>query len=182
MRDADWLREYASRSLGRPALQQEFPKDLFDWETLLSTSAKTLFKLADIDQYVRQSPKETHMGFLSVMYKRKMLLSGVCCGDSVFSNSSSTPCKRCEKVDVPFRLNPRILGTITDETGCINGGNLLVSDKAWKSLFGRPAEELVNTEIDSLQEIEHRMLFTRITLLFGWSSEIGKLAIWDIMA
>lgn len=125
------------------------------------------------------------------------------CGDSVFSNSSSTPCKRCEKVDVTFRLNPHIvrnqciiasllepfhvandaqLGTITDETGSINGGNLLVFDKAWKSLFGRPAEELVNTDIDSLQDIEHRMLFTRITLLFGWSSEIGKLAIWDIMA
>lgn len=125
------------------------------------------------------------------------------CGDNIFSNSSNTPCKRCEKVDVTFRLNPRIvrnqytivsllelfhvangeqLGTIADETGCINGGNLFVSDKAWKSLIGRPAEELVNTDFDSLQEIEHRMLFTRITLLFGWSSEIGKLAIWDIIA
>ncbi|KAF8429199.1 hypothetical protein EV426DRAFT_639752 [Tirmania nivea] len=191
MRDAGWLREYASRSLGRSSLQQEFPKDFFDWEARLSTSTKTLFRLADIDQYSRQFPKETHVGFLSVLlvdvklttlYKRRMLLSGVCCGDIVFSNSPSTPCKRCEKVDVTFRLNPRILGTVTDETGCINGGNLLISDKAWKKLFGRPAEELVNTEIDSLQEIEHRMLFTRITLLFGWSSEIGKLAIWDIMA
>lgn len=78
--------------------------------------------------------------------------------------------------------NDAQLGTITDETGCINGGNLFVSDKAWRSLFGRPVEELLNTDFDSLQEIEHRMLFTRITILFGWSSEIGKLAIWDIMA
>lgn len=30
MQDASWLREYASRSLGRPAMQQEFPKDRMD--------------------------------------------------------------------------------------------------------------------------------------------------------
>ncbi|KAF8457457.1 hypothetical protein BGX38DRAFT_1265754 [Terfezia claveryi] len=158
MREAAWLREYASRSLGRPVLQQEFPKDLFDWETLLSTSAKTLFKLADIDQYIRQSPKGTCAAVPKLEQR-----------DSDINRNS-------------YGISERVLGTITDETGCLNGGNLLVSDKAWKSLFGRPAEELVNTEIDSLQEIEHRMLFTRITLLFGWSSEIGKLAIWDIMA
>lgn len=60
---------------------------------------------------------------------------------------------------------------------------MLVSDRAWRGLFGRPAEELVRTGVDVefLEEVENRMLFTRITLIFGWSSEIGKLAIWDIM-
>lgn len=70
---------------------------------------------------------------------------------------------------------------ITDETGCVNGASLLVSEKAWENLFGQTMEEVVNADINALQEIEHRLLLTRLTIVFGWSIEIGRLAIWDIM-
>jgi hypothetical protein len=135
-------------------------------------------------------------------------------------------------------LNPRIIGPLADETGCIAAGKLIWSDRAWTELlFGSvpPAtsnaaegktcttkiktensqdksevdyfeneedlfdginepeysatsstplvaeyqawRELTNLEYPALKEVEEQLLFSRITLTFGWSPAVGRLCV-----
>jgi len=41
-------------------------------------------------------------------------------------------------------------------------------------------EELVSSGADLLSELEKRMLFLRVTLLFGWSEQVKKLAVCQV--
>lgn len=63
----------------------------------------------------------------------------------------------------------------------MSGENLIISDEAWGSLFNRPIEEIINAPLADLQAIEHRMLFQRLTMVVGWTPDLGKLAISKIM-
>lgn len=67
-----------------------------------------------------------------------------------------------------------------DETGSIACGNLIWSSTAWEQLLGRDAEELAECETTVLQYLEHRLLFLRFALLFGWCQEVGKLIIYHV--
>ena len=120
------------------------------------------------------------------------------CGVPLFANATSTKCKQCEK-GVPLSINPRIvspppalsfhipplvplilltqIGPLTDETGNIATGKLIWSPEAWEQLLGRTASEFVSASTDVLKYLEHRMLFMRVTVMFGWSEEVGKLCI-----
>lgn len=98
-------------------------------------------------------------------------------------------------------LNPRIIGTMADETGCIAGGKLVWSEHAWKQLFfpepkgasSSPGassdydaddffprhswEELTALDPGSLRSIEEGFAYARITMTFGWSSTVGRLCV-----
>lgn len=37
-----------------------------------------------------------------------------------------------------------------------------------------------NTSIDILKYFDDFFLFTRINLAFGWSPDVGKIAVWDV--
>lgn len=95
-------------------------------------------------------------------------------------------------------MNSRIIGTLADETGCIEAGKLIWSDYAWKQLFFPESKVIVSPPDASsdyedsvcpatlevavldpglLQSIEERLVYTRITMVFGWSSTVGMLCV-----
>jgi hypothetical protein len=85
-------------------------------------------------------------------------------------------CKNCDQ-EISLELNPNIMGTFIDETGSISPGKLLWSRQAWEELFGRRVEELVTMDRATMRYMEQRMVFLRITLVFGWAEQAGRLAI-----
>lgn len=70
-----------------------------------------------------------------------------------------------------LRPNPKIIGTLIDETGSIASGKLIWSDTAWEQLLGRTAEELANSSPELLRYMEKRLQWLRVTLVVGWPGE-----------
>ena len=68
-----------------------------------------------------------------------------------------------------------------DEAGSIACGKLVWSTAAWERLLGRTPEELVKSSAQLLRYLEYRLVYLRVTLLFGWSEELGKLAVCQVM-
>lgn len=98
------------------------------------------------------------------------------CGIPVFANTITATCKQCSN-SVSLRINPRLIGILIDESGSVARGGLVWSDTAWGELLGRTAEDLVQASKELLAYLEHRLLFLRVTLLFGWSKELRKLCV-----
>lgn len=74
---------------------------------------------------------------------------------------------------------------VIDETGCIGTGKLVLSSQAWEHLLGCSPADLVTSNQDLLAYLEHRLLFLRVTLLFGWVAEeeisgTGRLFVKDV--
>ena len=90
-----------------------------------------------------------------------------------------TPCPHCS-IPVSLRINPNVVGVLVDETGAIEAGKLIWSERAWCQLLGRTQEELVACEGDLISYLEQRMLFLRLTVLFGWSVEVGRLCVMSV--
>lgn len=80
------------------------------------------------------------------------------------------------------RLIVEQLGPIIDETGQISSGKLILSERAWEELLGRKAEQLIDTDVEVLRYLEHRLVYLRVTMGFALSleDEIGRLAIWCV--
>lgn len=138
--------------------------------------------MGELDEFARSAPSETFQGYLSLIitdvklkecWKRKMLFSGECCNIAVYANSTSSTCKGCDR-PITLRLNPRVLGQLIDETACIGQGKLLFSDEAWRDLLGRKPEDLLKLGYDEIQYLSDRLLFCRITLIFGWTGDGSK--------
>jgi hypothetical protein len=98
----------------------------------------------------------------------------------IYANEPTSKCQTCDK-ELNLRLNPKIIGPLVDETGNIASGKLLWSDKAWEDLFGRTASELVSERGQIISLLEQRMKYMRITMVFGWSEDVGKLAALAVM-
>jgi hypothetical protein len=98
------------------------------------------------------------------------------CGIPIYANTITATCKQCSK-SVPLRINPRLVGTLVDESGAVGCGGLVWSEAAWEQLLGRTAEELTQASKELLAYLEHRLLFLKVTLLFGWSEELKKLCV-----
>ena len=73
-----------------------------------------------------------------------------------------------------LRLNPRVLGQVIDETAAIGGGKLLFSDRAWKDLLGRDAGDLLKLGQEGIKYLADRLLFCRVSLMFGWTGDETK--------
>ena len=106
-------------------------------------------------------------------FKRNMLLSGECCNIAAYANALATTCKGCDK-EIALRLNPRILGQVIDETGAVSTGKLLFSDRSWKDLLGRDAEDLLKLGQDGMKYLSDRLLFCRVSLMFGYTGDESK--------
>ena len=106
-------------------------------------------------------------------WKRQMLFSSECCNMAVYANATSATCKGCEK-ELMLRLNPRILGQVIDETAAISGGKLLLSDRAWENLLGRAVDDVLKMKYDEMKYLSDRLLYCRITVLFGWTGDESK--------
>lgn len=143
---------------------------------------RCLYTIAELDEFARAAPRETFQGYMSVLimevklldcWKRHMLLSGECCSIPAYANATTTICKGCDK-QVALRLNPRILGQVIDETAVVSSGKLLFSDRAWRDLLGREAADLLKLGHEEMKYLSDRLLFCRITLMFGWSGDDSK--------
>lgn len=96
-------------------------------------------------------------------------------------------CKNCMKKK-ELVLNPRVMGVLADETGCIAQGKLVWSEQAWSELFFPAAAaadsassssnpsypssstswtELVAMDTGGLRVMEEQMMYARFTLTFG---------------
>lgn len=197
--DADWLRSYAHRLQKREDVNSPWPEDVFDTESALDSGNIALFTLADIDTFARSSrPGKgvSFMGCLSVvvmechlvsLFRQGRLFSTMHaqCGMPLYSNSPSTRCKSCS-VAVELRLNPFIVGSMIDETGVLARGSVGWSDEAWMTLLARSEVDVARLGVEGLREVESRLLFCRITLMFGWKGEecggMGRVWVWGVRA
>lgn len=181
--DTEWLRRWSLRQKCREAIYPPFPEGVFDYEALQSGPVRCLFTIAELDEVARAAPpSETFQGYLSLLImevklidcrKRHMLLSNECCNMPIYANATTATCKGCDK-EVLLRLNPRILGQVIDETAAISGGKLLLSDRAWRDLLGRGPEDLLKLGYEELKHLSDRLLFCRITVMFGWTKDESK--------
>ena len=97
----------------------------------------------------------------------------------MLANVLEATCKHCSKA-VKLRLNPSLVGILLDETGSIECGQLLWSDKAWEELLGQHPRDLVRRDSKSLKSLEARMLHMRLTFLIGWESGLKKLSVLSV--
>lgn len=180
--DADWLRRWSLRQKSREAINPPFPDDTFDSDAVKYGPLRCRYTVGELDEFARSAPSETFQGYLSIVisdvklhecWKRKMLFSGECCIIPVYANATKAICKGCDKL-IDLRLNPRILGQLTDETACISQGKLLFSDEAWQDLLGRKPEDLLKLGYEEIKCLSDRLLFCRITLIFGWTGDGSK--------
>ncbi|KAK3068632.1 hypothetical protein LTR53_013649 [Teratosphaeriaceae sp. CCFEE 6253] len=180
--DAAWLRRWSLRQRSREALNPPFPEGVFDLQVLRTGPIRCLYTLAELDEVARAAPAETFQGYLSVVLtdirlresrKRRMLFSGECCCMPLYANALVASCKGCEK-DVPLRLSPELIGQVMDETGVVGPGKLLFSDRAWRSLLGPKPAEVLELSEEAIGDLADRLLFCRVTLLFGWTGDEGK--------
>ena len=109
------------------------------------------------------------------------VLSSASCGIPMYANTLTIPCPNCSKL-LALSLNPKVLGTLADETGCIAPGKLLWSSKAWEELFGRTEEEVTLMTAEEIGWFEQRVLFMRLHLVFGWEEDVGRLAVLGVRA
>jgi len=143
---------------------------------------RCLFTIAELDEFARAAPTETFQGYLSLLimevklleyWKRQMLLASECCSMPIYANAMTAKCRGCDK-DVTLRLSPRLLGQVIDETAAIGPGKLLLSDRAWKDLLGRDTQALLRMGYEELKYLADRLLFCRVTMLFGWTGDETK--------
>lgn len=180
--DADWLRRWSARHRIREAVNPSFPENTFDVDAVTTGPVRCLFTLAELDEFARCAPNETFQGYLSLiimetklltLWKRTMLLSSECCNIPLYANSLTATCKGCEK-EVRLRLSPELLGQVMDETAVIAPGRLLFRDSAWYELLGRGPEDLLKLSEDEMKYLSDRLLFCRITIMFGWTGDETK--------
>lgn len=89
------------------------------------------------------------------------------CGIPLYANSLTRICPHCSKT-LNLILNPKIIGTLIDETGCIAAGKLIWSDNAWEDLLGRSVNQLCEMSMEEVRLLEWRMVGGRVSLCFGW--------------
>ncbi|KAK4546884.1 hypothetical protein LTR36_001616 [Oleoguttula mirabilis] len=180
--DAEWLRRWSLRQRCREAVNPLFPEGVFDVQAVKHGPVRCLFTIGELDEFARAAPDETFQGYLSVLlteiklfetWKRHMLFSGECCSMPVYANAVTAPCKGCDK-EVALRLSPRIIAQVMDETACLGPGKLLFSDRAWKDLLGRPTEDILKLGYEEIKYLSDRLLFCRVTMLFGWTGDESK--------
>lgn len=192
--DATWLKAFATRLTRREHVNPDFPEDIFDFEALRFSQLRIKYTLADLDEFSRAAPTERFMGYMSVLMtelklgllqRRNMLMCNECCGVALYGNVLSLQCTRCKK-HVPLRVNPRVVGPLVDETGSTACGQIILSNRAWEQLFGRSIRDLVRLSFEALRRIEQRLLFLRITLVFGWAAEessgVGRICVGEIQS
>ncbi|KAH7350983.1 hypothetical protein BKA65DRAFT_453725 [Rhexocercosporidium sp. MPI-PUGE-AT-0058] len=187
--DAEWLRKYAAGLMKKEGLNVVWPEGVWDVEAAEYGVVRMLFTLAELDRWVRSDGNQTFTGMLNVtimemslvsLHRRNMLMCAECCGVPIYSNTPITPCRNCSK-PLTLSLNPRIIGTLLDETGSISPGKLLWSPRAWTQLFGRGVEEIAKMTGEEVRLFEQRVLWMRCHLVVGWSGEVGRLGVLGVL-
>ncbi|KAL0778022.1 hypothetical protein CaCOL14_005675 [Colletotrichum acutatum] len=202
--DANWLRQWVKKRVKKESIYVPFPKDIWNAEEAVHGLIRALFTLAEVDDFARADPVSDFTGKLNLtilgidllgLHRRKMLCCIECCGVPLYANQTFATCKNCLQ-EKSLVLNPRIMGILADETGCVAQGKLVWSDQAWSELFfpafessgtentepevageakirpslPRPVaswEELTLKDATGFRILEEQMLYARFTLTFG---------------
>ncbi|KAF7883711.1 uncharacterized protein EAF02_005631 [Botrytis sinoallii] len=101
------------------------------------------------EEWVRGGEGEVFTGWISVVLVELSLVRiwrRNICGIQLYSPTPSLECPHCSK-RLQLIMNPKVITTLVDETGMINGEKLVWSEKAWKELLGRGTEELCQMEL-----------------------------------
>ncbi|EDN91607.1 hypothetical protein SS1G_01010 [Sclerotinia sclerotiorum 1980 UF-70] len=166
--DAIWLKKWAIGLLRKESIGITFPSEVWgeeEVEKAIYGSGSALFSLKDIDERVRSGDGEGFTGWINVVilemalvkcWRRNMLLCTECCGIPIYSNTPVTPCPHCKK-SLTLKLNSKIITTLLDESGCVNAGKLVWSEKAWRELLGRNIEGLCEMRLEEVRLLEWRM-------------------------
>ncbi|KAG9915377.1 hypothetical protein KCV05_g12734, partial [Aureobasidium melanogenum] len=187
--EAERLRAFAGHMIRRRHVNPAYPDKEYELRSVSKPDEHVLYSLADLDDRAREAPEDEFEGYLSVIIldlnmtslrQQNMLMCNECCGIPLYANSTVAKCKQCDE-QVPLRINPRLIGRLIDESGCILSGKLVLSDHAWTRLLGRSVGEMIQSSASTLKSVEHRMLHVRITLRFWWSAGVGKLVITDVL-
>ncbi|KAI1764477.1 hypothetical protein GGR53DRAFT_320492 [Hypoxylon sp. FL1150] len=204
--DADWLRKRAMTLVKGESIFIPFPSDTWDTGVAIHGPGRTLFTIADIDDKVRHlESKSDFTGKLSViilemklleLWRKNTMCCTECCGISLSANKHIGTCRNCRS-QRDLALNPRIISLMVDESGIIAGRRLVWNDEAWTQLFfpeSLSSEVLVEDEqeVDPVEQswieltlldangiryLEEQLLYSRVTLTFGWSSEVERICI-----
>jgi len=187
--ESTWLRKFAENMTKTVHVNPTFPIDLFDPWTVATGVSRVLYTLADVDEQARSST-EPFSGYLSMivtemnltkLHLGNMSMCEECCGIPMFANKTVAICKQCNTA-VNLHPNPKIVGPVVDETGRIASGQIVWSELAWEQLFGRTIDEVVTSNMETLRAMEQSLLYRRLTLVFGWSEQVGKIAVARVMA
>ncbi|KAI1778396.1 hypothetical protein F4818DRAFT_456249 [Hypoxylon cercidicola] len=203
--DADWLRKWAKAQMKRESISIPFPSDTWDVGVAIHGPGRTLFTIADIDDQVRHTESNSDFtGKLSVIilemklmehWRKNTTCCSECCGIPLYANKPVGICKNCQS-QRDLILNPRIIGSIVDESGMIAGCKLVWHNEAWTQLFfggiatealaeddqevnlvEQSWEDLTLLDTNSIRSIEEQLLYSRVTLTFGWSSKLERVCI-----
>ncbi|KAI1100190.1 hypothetical protein F4804DRAFT_348734 [Jackrogersella minutella] len=202
--DADWLRNEVKSMTKRQSVYIPFPSHTWNAEHAMNGPGRTLFTIADVEDQVRHpEPSVDFTGKLNVIitemklmehWRKGTLCCFECCGIPLYANKPVATCKNCE-LRRDLALNPRIIGAMIDESGMITASKLVWCDDAWSQLFFGSAtdeleeansdpnlieqswEDLTAIGTDALRELEELLLYSRITLTFGWSSKLERICI-----
>ncbi|KAI0455937.1 hypothetical protein F5B21DRAFT_177998 [Xylaria acuta] len=202
--DATWLRTRVHDMAKKERVIVPFPEDIWDLQLAMHGPNRTLYTLAELEEQVRnQIPGSNFTGKLSVIVLEMNLMDHwrkstthciECCGIPLYANRLVATCKNCDS-QRELSLNPRILGSFLDESGMIAGNKLVWNDTAWTQfLFGEANKEMAVVheqknaieqswqdiaafDTNSLRDLEAQLSYSRVTLTFGWSIELGRLCI-----
>jgi len=183
-----WLRRFAENMTKTVHVNPAFPSEVFNPETVATGVTRALYTLADVGEQARSS-SEPFSGYLSMivlemsltkLHLGNMSMCAECCGIPMFASKAVAICKQCNTA-VNLRPNPRIVGTVIDETGRIGSGQMIWSELAWEQLFGRKPDEVVTCAMETLRAIEQSLLYRRLTFVFGWSEQVGKVVVARVM-
>ncbi|KAI1756414.1 hypothetical protein F4782DRAFT_550227 [Xylaria castorea] len=202
--EARWLRAKIHEMAKKERVIVPFPADIWDLQLAMYGPDRTLYTLAELEEQVRnQAPATNFTGKVSVVVLEMNLMNHwrkattyciECCGIPIYANRPTAICKNCDS-QRDLSLNPRVLGSFLDESRMIAGSKLIWNDTAWTQfLFGAMNEDIPvvhgqeNTiekswkgvaalDTNSLKDLEEQLLYSRVTLTFGWSFTLGRLCI-----
>ncbi|KAK9426161.1 hypothetical protein SUNI508_12522 [Seiridium unicorne] len=202
--EAAWLRKKITDISKKESVLVSFPCEVWDNEVSLNHAARELFTISEVDENVRQDTKRDFVGKLNIVIlemhltailRKGMLCCTECCNIPLYANKPLAMCKNCGS-QRELSLNPRVLGALIDESGTLTAAKLAWKDTVWTQLFfaevqnaqdidtdGFPNlveqswEDLTALDTITLKDIEEQMIYSRVTLTFGWCSRMERLCI-----
>ncbi|KAH7025740.1 uncharacterized protein B0I36DRAFT_248255 [Microdochium trichocladiopsis] len=197
---AEWLRSTIERRRQREAFFIHFPSE--EWNKALAPKGaeRVLYTIAEMEERITSDDSTSFTGKLNVMVLQVSLLEHwrletigctECCGVPLCANKVDVMCRNCGTTQ-RLSMNPRTLKTFIDESGCLAGSKLVWSDDAWKQFLlpdscqeehdgGTPPAEswqqILELKTSELREYEEALLYSRVTLTFGWSPSIRRLCV-----
>ncbi|KAI0434463.1 hypothetical protein F5Y09DRAFT_356727 [Xylaria sp. FL1042] len=193
--EAIWLRNKIQDMARKESVIIPYPADSWDLGLAMYGPDRTLYTLAELEDQVRnQDPATNFTGKLSVVviemnlmnhWRKATTYCSECCGIPLYANKITAICKNCDSQQ-NLSLNPRLLGAFLDESGMISGNKLIWNNDAWTQfLFGATVEDTIEQSwqdiagfnTNALRDLEEHLLYSRATLTFGWSVELGRLCI-----